>query len=31
MWNIILSVGFVIWMTLRTLKKKTALLHVEGR
>ncbi len=31
MWNIILSVGFLIWMTLRTLKKKTTLLHVEGR
>jgi protein-S-isoprenylcysteine O-methyltransferase Ste14 len=31
MWSIILSIGFVIWLTLRTLKKKTALLHVEGR
>jgi protein-S-isoprenylcysteine O-methyltransferase Ste14 len=31
MWNIILGVGFLIWFTLRTLKKKTMLLHVEGR
>lgn len=31
MWNIILSVGFLVWFTLRTLKKKTTLLHVEGR
>ncbi len=30
-WSIILSVGFFIWLTLRTLKKKTTLLHVEGR
>ncbi len=31
MWQIILCVGFLIWFTLRTLKKKTTLLHVEGR
>ncbi len=31
MWIIILSIGFVVWMTLRTLKKKTGVLHVEGR
>jgi protein-S-isoprenylcysteine O-methyltransferase Ste14 len=31
MWKIILCIGFLIWFTLRTLKKKTMLLHVEGR
>jgi protein-S-isoprenylcysteine O-methyltransferase Ste14 len=31
MWNIILGVGFSLWLTLRTLKKRTTLLHVEGR
>jgi protein-S-isoprenylcysteine O-methyltransferase Ste14 len=31
MWGIILSISFMVWMILRTLKKKTALLHVEGR
>ena len=30
-WVLILSVGFVIWMVLRTLKKKTNLLNVDGR
>lgn len=31
MWVIILGVGFIVWMTLRTLKKKTTLLNVDGR
>jgi len=31
MWAILLGVGFIIWITLRTLKKKTTLLNVEGR
>ncbi len=31
LWQIILGVSFVIWITLRTLKKKTSLLQVEGR
>lgn len=31
MWCIIFSIGFLVWFTLRTLKKKTLLLHVEGR
>jgi protein-S-isoprenylcysteine O-methyltransferase Ste14 len=30
-WAVILSVGFVVWMVLRTLKKKTNLLNVDGR
>lgn len=30
-WNIILAIGFTVWTTLRILKKKTLLLHVEGR
>jgi len=30
-WALILSAGFIIWIVLRTLKKKTALLNVEGR
>jgi ABC-type bacteriocin/lantibiotic exporter with double-glycine peptidase domain len=30
-WSVILAVGFVVWMTLRTLKKKTTILNVEGR
>lgn len=30
-WVVILSVGFVVWMVLRTLKKKTNLLNVDGR
>ena len=30
MWGILLGVGFIIWITLRTLEKKT-LLNVEGR
>jgi len=31
LWQIVLLVSFVIWMTLRTLKKKTRVLLVEGR
>lgn len=31
MWASILIVGFVVWATLRTLKKRTKLLNVEGR
>ena len=31
MWYVIFSTGFLVWFTLRTLKKKTLLLHVEGR
>lgn len=30
-WAVILSVGFVIWIVLRTLKKKTDLLNIDGR
>lgn len=30
-WVVILSVGFVVWVVLRTLKKKTNLLNVAGR
>jgi hypothetical protein len=30
-WIILLSVGFAIWMVLRSLKKYTNILHVEGR
>ncbi len=30
-WLVFLGVGLVIWLTLRTLKKHTALLDVEGR
>jgi len=31
MWQIILAASFLIWITLRTLKKKSSLLQVEGR
>jgi protein-S-isoprenylcysteine O-methyltransferase Ste14 len=31
MWAIILSFSFVVWIVLRTLKKKTNILNVEGR
>lgn len=31
MWAFILVFGFVVWVVLRTLKKKTTLLNVEGR
>ena len=31
MWAFILAFGFVVWVVLRTLKKKTTLLNVEGR
>jgi protein-S-isoprenylcysteine O-methyltransferase Ste14 len=31
MWSVVLAVGFIIWTTLRLLKKKTLFLHVEGR
>jgi len=31
MFAIILGVGFIVWITLRTLKKKTTLLNVDGR
>jgi len=30
-WKILLSAGAFIWIVLRTIKKKTRLLHVEGR
>ncbi len=30
-WLILLGVSFVIWLVLRTLKRKTAILDVEGR
>jgi protein-S-isoprenylcysteine O-methyltransferase Ste14 len=30
-WKYIMAAGFVMWMVLRTLKKKTTLLRVEGR
>lgn len=30
-WDIILAIGFIVWTMLRILKKKTLLLHVEGR
>lgn len=31
MWSLLLGSGFVVWMTLRTLKKYTVLLNVDGR
>lgn len=31
MWGVLLAVGIMVWMVLRTLKKRTTLLHVEGR
>ncbi len=31
MWYVLLSIGFIIWITLRILKKYTSLLNVEGR
>jgi len=31
MWCVLLFIGFIIWITLRILKKYTALLNVEGR
>jgi hypothetical protein len=30
-WVVFLSIGFLVWMILRTLKKYTTLLEVEGR
>ncbi len=30
-WLVLLGIGFVTWMTLRTLKKYTTILKVEGR
>jgi len=30
-WVVILCVGFVVWIVLRTLKKKTNLLNIGGR
>lgn len=30
-WAILVTFGFVVWVTLRSLKKHTRLLHVEGR
>ncbi len=30
-WMVVLGIGFAIWMTLRTLKKKTSLLKESGR
>jgi protein-S-isoprenylcysteine O-methyltransferase Ste14 len=30
-WAVLFLVGFLVYITLRTLKKKTRLLHVEGR
>lgn len=31
MWYVLLGISFIIWITLRILKKYTALLNVEGR
>ena len=31
MWYVLLGIGFIVWITLRTLKKYTSLLDVEGR
>jgi protein-S-isoprenylcysteine O-methyltransferase Ste14 len=31
LWLINLFIAFTVWLTLRTLKKKTCILHVEGR
>lgn len=30
-WILLLSIGFIVWLTLRTLKKYTTILNVEGR
>lgn len=30
-WILLLSIGFIVWLTLRTLKKYTTVLNVEGR
>ena len=30
-WVLLLGIGFIVWLTLRTLKKYTAILNVEGR
>jgi len=30
-WILLVSIGFIIWLTLRSLKKYTTILHVEGR
>ena len=30
-WVILLGFGFIVWVTLRTIKKHTRILHVEGR
>ncbi len=30
-WIILMSIGVLVWLTLRTLKKYTTVLHVEGR
>jgi protein-S-isoprenylcysteine O-methyltransferase Ste14 len=30
-WEVLLLISFIIWMVLRTLKKKTMLLNVDGR
>ena len=30
-WTIAVAFGLIIWITLRVLKKKTAILNVEGR
>lgn len=30
-WGVLLAVGFLVWATLRTLKKHTSVLQVEGR
>jgi hypothetical protein len=30
-WAVIFGFGLVVYLTLRTLKKRTRLLHVEGR
>lgn len=31
MWTVLLTWGALVWLVLRTLKKKTQILHVEGR
>lgn len=30
-WFVLLSIGFIVWLTLRTLKKHTTVLNVQGR
>jgi len=30
-WVLLMGIGFIVWLTLRTLKKHTTILNVDGR